>query len=190
MKLVMLGGTFNPPHNGHIAMADLVRRNCSYDQVVLIPSFQPPHKTVFSDVNIHQRLAMTELAAKEIENAFVSDCEMIREGVSYSLDTVRYLKEKYSLDGKPGLIIGDDLIPGFSSWHSVDMLVEEVDLIVLHRGDSEKLDLPYPHSYLSNPIISLSSSEIRSKVEKGLSIDADVPGSIVSYIRSEGLYGR
>lgn len=188
MKLVMLGGTFNPPHNGHIAMADLVRRSCAYDQVVLVPSFQPPHKTVSTGVETHQRLAMTALAAREIEHAFVSDCEMIREGVSFSIDTIRYLKKKYSLEGKPGLIIGDDLISGFSSWHRVEDLVDEADIIVLHRGDREKLDIPYPHKYLSNSIISLSSSEIRGKVNKGLSIEADVPPSIASYIRSEGLY--
>ena len=188
MKLVILGGTFNPPHNGHIAMADMVRRTCGYDRVVFIPSFQPAHKTVSTGVSPVQRLKMTELAAAEIENAFVSDCEILRKGVSYSLDTVRYLKKTYSLNGNPGLIIGDDLIPGFHKWHLVNELAIEADIIVLHRGDKEQLDFPYPHRYLSNRMIPLSSSDVRLKISRGETVDGDIPASVLEYILQEGLY--
>ena len=131
---------------------------------------------------------MTALAAAEIENAFVSDCEIIRQGVSYSLDTVLHLKQKYSLSRKPGLIIGDDLIPGFHKWHQVDKLAEEAEIIVLHRGEEGKLDFPWPHRYLSNPQIPLSSSEVRDRVSQGLSVEEDLPPSIIRYIREQGLY--
>jgi nicotinate-nucleotide adenylyltransferase len=188
MKLVIMGGTYNPPHIGHIAMADFVRRKCSYDKVVLIPSFQPAHKIVSTGITPRQRLDMTELAAGEIENAIVSDCEIRREGVSYSIDTVRYLKDYYNLDSRPGLIIGDDLISGFHKWHKVDELVEEADIIVLHRGNKTRLDLPFPHTYLSNDMITLSSSEIREKVRNGQSVSEDVPASVAEYIRSRELY--
>ena len=188
MNLVILGGTFNPPHNGHIAMADLVRRSFGYDNVVLIPSFQPAHKIIDGDVTPEQRLYMTQLAAEEIERALVSDCEIKRQGVSYTLDTIRFLKKKYSLSEKPGLVIGDDLIPGFHKWHQVDQLVEEADIIVLHRGEETEMNFPYPHRYLSNPQIPLSSSDIREKVLKGLSLEEDLPPSIESYIREQGLY--
>ena len=136
MKLVMLGGTFNPPHKGHLAMADQVRKVCGYDKVVMIPSFQPAHKSISMGVTPEQRLRMTELASAEIEEAFVSDCEIRRKGISYSLDTIRYLKNNYGIEGNPGLIIGDDLVAGFSHWHEADILAMEADIIILHREES------------------------------------------------------
>ncbi len=183
-----MGGTYNPPHIGHIAMADFVRRSCSYDKVVLVPSFQPAHKIVSTGITPQQRLDMAQLAAEEIENAFVSDCEIRREGVSYSIETVRYLKEYYRLDSKPGLVIGDDLINGFPKWHKVDELVNEADIIVLHRGEDFEMGLPFPHTYLSNDMIPVSSSEIRQRVRQRLSISEYVPPSIAEYIFSRGLY--
>ena len=188
MKLVIMGGTYNPPHIGHIAMADFVRRKCSYDKVVLVPSFQPAHKVVSTGITPQQRLDMTQLAAKEIENAIVSDCEIRRKGVSYSIDTVRYLKECYHLDSKPGLVIGDDLINGFHKWHMVDKLVCEADIIVLHRGKDCEMELSFPHTYLNNDMISVSSSVVRQRVRDSLSISEFVPSSIAEYISSRGLY--
>ncbi len=188
MKLVMLGGTFNPPHKGHLAMADQVRRSCGYDKVVLVPSFQPAHKSVSMGVSPDQRLRMTELASREIEKAFVSDCEIRRKGVSYSLDTIRYLKNHYEIEGRPGLIIGDDLVPGFSRWHKAEILAQEADIIILHRDDSGDLDFPYPHRYVSNSMVNLSSSLIREKIGAGISVKEDLPLSVIEYIRKEGLY--
>jgi nicotinate-nucleotide adenylyltransferase len=131
---------------------------------------------------------MAELAAKEIENAFVSDCEIQRKGVSYSLDTVLYLKKRYKLEVNPGLIIGDDLIPGFHHWHRVDELVTEADIIVLHRGSVEQLDFPYPHRYLSNTMVPLSSSDVRMKISNNLPVDRDLPARVLSYIKERNLY--
>ena len=95
-------------------MADQVRKTCGYDKVVLVPSFQPAHKTVSLGVSPEQRLKMIELAAGEIENAFVSDCEIKRQGVSYSLDTIRFLKDHYPLEGKPGAHHRRRSCPGIS----------------------------------------------------------------------------
>lgn len=169
-------------------MADLVRRRCGYDKVVLVPSFQPAHKVVDGGVLPEQRLAMTRLAAREVEGALVSDCEIRREGVSYSLDTVRHLTEQFSPEGRPGLIIGDDLVAGFPRWHKAELLAREADLIILHRGERDRLDFPYPHRYLNNEILPLSSSELRLKVAAGESLDGAVPEAVAAYIRQEGLY--
>ena len=188
MKLVMLGGTFNPPHNGHIVMADMVRRSCGYDKVILVPAFQPAHKEIETGVSPSQRLEMTRLAAQEIENVLISDCELVRQGVSYSLDTVRYLKKHFHLKDNPGLIIGDDLIPGFSKWHNVHELVLEADLILLHRGNPDDLIFPYPHRYINNEMIPISSSEVRAMVRDRLDITGLVPLSVAEYIRKQGLY--
>jgi len=188
MKLVMLGGTFNPPHNGHIRMAELVRLQLGYDRVVLVPSYQPAHKTVDSGATAGQRLEMVRLAASRLPSAFVSDCELHRKGVSYSIDTVRYLKKLYRPEGKPGLIIGDDLIAGFHRWHKVDELVREADVIVVHRGEPEELNLPFPHCYVDNPLLPVSSSEIREALRAGRSVDDLLPPAVLDYIGRNRLY--
>lgn len=189
MKFVMLGGTFNPPHLGHLKIAEAVRLQFGYDKLVLIPSYKPAHKNVSDDVSFQQRLKMVELSVNDWEDVIVSPCEYERKGISYSIDTIRYLKETYSLDSNPGLIIGDDLIPGFSRWYKVDELCSEADIIVCHRGRSEDLDFPYPHKYFENPIFEASSTDIRKAIKSGGDVTDLLPEDVLNYIRQEGLYG-
>jgi nicotinate-nucleotide adenylyltransferase len=189
MKLVMLGGTYNPPHLGHLKIAEAVRLQFGYDKLILVPSYRPAHKNVSEDISFQQRLKMVELAVQNWEDVIVSPCEYERKGLSYSIDTIRYLKEKYSLDSNPGLIIGDDLVPGFSRWHKVDDLCLEADIIVCHRGRREDLDFPYPHRYFENPIFEASSTEIRNRIKTGGDVQNLLPEEVLNYIRQEGLYG-
>lgn len=189
MKLVMLGGTYNPPHSGHLRIAEAVRLHFGYDKLVLVPSFKPAHKEVSDEVTFQQRFRMVELSVQGWKDVIVSPCEYERKGVSYSIDTIRYLREKYSLDSKPGLIIGDDLVPGFSRWHKVDELCSEADIIVCHRGRPEDLNFPYPHSYFQNPIFEASSTDIRNALKEGRDVGDLLPPQVLSYIRREGLYG-
>ncbi|MDC7232673.1 MAG: nicotinate (nicotinamide) nucleotide adenylyltransferase [Spirochaetales bacterium] len=189
MKLVMLGGTFNPPHLGHLKIAEAVKNHFGYHKLVLVPSYTPPHKDITEDVSFHQRMKMVELSVQGWEDVIVSPCEYERKGISYSVDTIRYLKETYKPEGNPGLIIGDDLVPGFSRWRKVDELVTEADIIVCHRGKPEDLVFPWPHRYFQNPIFEASSTDIREGIRKGEDVSRLLPEGVLSYIREEGLYG-
>jgi len=189
MKLVMLGGTFNPPHLGHITIAESVRDRFSYEKLVLVPSFNPAHKEIENQVSYNQRRKMVELSIQNKKNVFISDCEYERKGVSYSIDTIRYLKEHFTGGQKPGLIIGDDLVPGFSRWHKAEILAQEADIIICHRGAPGDLDFPYPHIYFQNTIIQASSTQIRLLLKNRGDTGTLLHPDVREYIRKEGLYG-
>ena len=185
----MLGGTFNPPHLGHLNIAEAVRREFEYDKLVLVPSYIPAHKDIEGEVSFEKRQTMVELSLENLDNAFVSDCEYRRKGISYSIDTIRFLKEKYTKGEKPGLIIGDDLVSGFHRWHEAETLALEADIIICHRGNPEDLEFPYPHRYFQNNIFSASSSEIRRILSMKGDASAFLTPAVMDYISREGLYG-
>lgn len=189
MKLVMLGGTFNPPHLGHLKIGSAVKEAFGYESLVLVPSYRPAHKDIDRGISFRQRFEMVKLAAETVGGCFVSDCEYRRKGISFSFDTILYLKETYTGGEKPGLIIGDDLVPGFRKWHRAEDLSREADIIICHRGDPSDLDFPFPHRYFPNPLFPASSTEIRDRLAAGDSVDALLPPPVADYIRRKGLYG-
>jgi nicotinate-nucleotide adenylyltransferase len=189
MKLVMLGGTFNPPHMGHLFIAEAVRDHFSYDNLVLVPSFFPAHKEIKDNVSYTHRRKMVELSILNRDKIFISDCENERKGISYSLDTIRFLKEAYTAGEKPGLIIGDDLVPGFSKWYKAELLAQEADIIICHRGEASQLNFPYPHLYFQNPVFRASSTDIRKILEEGNNPEGLIDPEVLKYIQKEHLYG-
>ena len=189
-SIAILGGTFNPIHYGHMALAKEVKTKLGYEVILFIPASIPAHKEFDNQTTADHRIKMIELAVGNTEYIRIDTCEIERGGVSYSIDTVEYLKKHYAFDGKPGLIIGDDLIDGFYMWKQVDVLTGQVNLIVAHRTSSEKLRFDADHTYLDNQIISVSSSDIRSMIRRGENIDNYLPESVVCYIEKHRLYRR
>ncbi|WP_028973958.1 nicotinate (nicotinamide) nucleotide adenylyltransferase [Spirochaeta cellobiosiphila] len=188
MRTVILGGTFNPIHNGHINLAIDAINQLGYERVIFVPSHTPAHKTIKEDISPNKRFEMVEVAIEPYTNFFADRCEILRTGVSYSIDTVDCVYGKYSCTGKAGLIIGDDLVPGFSKWKDAEELSSRVDLVIAHRSTTEQLPLDYPHTYLDNSIWKVSSSEIRDKYRRGEDITSLVPTSVLTFIHNEGLY--
>lgn len=183
-----MGGTFNPPHIGHLLLAAEVRQELGYDRILFIPSNKPAHKEVDGGVTSAHRLAMVKLSLEGLPWASLEPCEIIRGGVSYSIDTVECVYKNYDLTGKPGLVIGDDLFQGFSTWKDADFLTRRADIIVAHRLYEEKLVFPYEHRYISNKILPLSSSEIRQRIREEKPWEPLVVPGVRDYIRKEGLY--
>lgn len=142
MKIAVLGGSFNPIHIGHLALADEVCVSLGYDKVIFVPTFIPPHKMPVDTVSADDRLEMVRLACMDDGRFEADPCEIERGGTSYTYDTVDYLEKKYgsSLDGKIGLIMGDDLIPGFHLWHRAQELSEKCTLILARRPRQEDSD--------------------------------------------------
>ena len=188
MKIALLGGTFNPIHNGHINLAEKIKSKFKYDKIFFIPSFIPVHKTNPINVLPIERLEMLEIALNDLDWASVSDCEIKRQGFSYSVETLRFFYKNYSFTGKPGLIIGDDLAAGFNSWRDPGKIIRLSDLIIAHRLYREEIPLSYKHKYIDNEIFSLSSSEIRDLHKRGESIESFLPERVHSYIIKKGLY--
>lgn len=194
MKLAVLGGSFNPPHVGHLSLAEDVRITFGYDKILFIPVHAPPHKQLASGATDEDRLEMLSLAVKDNPFFEVDDCEIKRGGVSYTIDTLRMLKNRYKdvLEGKIGFIIGDDLAAGFSTWHCAGQIPLEADLILArrHKSDVSELDFPYEHKTILNDVISVSSSEIRDKISSGGSYRYLVANEVYRYINERHLYGN
>jgi len=188
MRLALLGGTFNPIHIGHLYIAEEVLVSLGYDRIVFVPSYRPAHKTVSAKDDPQKRLEMVRLATEGREEFIVEDCEILRKDTSYTMETIEYLYHRYPVKGKIGLIIGEDLVPGFPTWKRVDRLLEEVEIIVAYRTKREPFPYPVQVQYIENLVIPISSSEIRARVKAGKAFRYLVPDSVYRYIREHRLY--
>lgn len=194
MRIAILGGTFNPVHNGHLNIAEEVKSRFGYQRVVFIPANIPAHKKMEVDIGADHRLQMLELAAAPYPDFVVDDCELRRGGTSYTIDTVRELSGSYPIEGKPGLIIGDDLVEDFNSWRNVEKLVEMVELIVAHRESQKNIAIDYPCRYVDNSLFPVSSSQIRQALQSGgtsagrESVRNWLPPHVFDYIQRHDLY--
>ncbi len=217
MKIAVLGGSFSPIHIGHLALADEVCTALHYDKLLFIPAYRPPHKELSSAVTAMQRLRMVQLACEDDERFVAEDCEVLRQGVSYTYDTVCLLEKKYGdvLEGKIGLVMGNDLLKGFHLWYRAKEISEKCDLILAKRpqqvddidfankvsGEFRKLDSeenflePQEKEYfaealyIGNAELQLSSTDIRSRIGRGRCFKYLVPPKVYEYIAEEKLYG-
>lgn len=187
MRLLLVGGTFNPIHVGHLMIAEEIAQEFAYDTVVFVPSFAPPHKSLSVDPGSEARLAMLILALSEYPRFKADDCEVRRKGVSYTMDTLDHIIASYPLEGKPGLVIGDDLASGFGSWRDPDGICKRADLIVARRS-GEVFNIAYPHRLAGNMMLPISSTDIRNRIATGRPWGPLVPAPARAYIEDNALY--
>ncbi len=194
MKIAILGGSFNPVHNAHIMLATEVLKK-GYNKVLFVPAFKPPHKELAQGASDAQRLEMLKRAVS-INSCFeIETCEMDRQGVSYTIETIFFIEKKYSekLQGKVGLIIGEDLVDTFNLWKNVDLLVERVDILLAKRTSNvQKINdsdlFSYPCTYLENENLDISSHMIRDLIQQKKEWKHLVPSEVYEYILKEELY--
>lgn len=186
MKTAVLGGSFNPVHNGHVLLAEETRK-LGYENIIFVPASCPPHK-IIDGVSDSDRLAMLNLALDMFPWAQIWDGEIRRGGISYTIDSIRELKQIGVLDGRPGLILGDDLAEGFQVWREVDALMAEVD-IILARRIGMNTPFAYPCVRLNNPLWPYSSTEVRTLISKGRISEKILPAPVADFIVRKGLYG-
>lgn len=188
MKTAILGGTFNPVHIGHLLIAEEVLAQTDCDNILFIPANIPPHKEV-DDPGAGLRLEMLEKSIAGNPRFRVSDCEIRRAGVSYSIDTIRFLVTTGVTEPKPSLIIGDDLVGGFGTWKEAEAIVRESSLILIHRHSAVKASFPFPHRYIANTIFPVSSTIVRTKILENMAWRYLVPEAARKIIEEHRLYG-
>jgi len=195
-KLGVFGGTFNPVHTGHLRLAEDVREEFSIDTILFIPTNIPPHKHAPESLGPAARLKMIKLAIQKNPNFLCEDMELKRGGVSYTIDTIRHLYERYALDERPYLIIGSDLAATLDTWKEIGSLLGLVRIVVLTRAGHALTGpgvLP-PEEEGENwfryekRTIDITSSEVRGRVRSGRSIRYLVPDKVLEYIKEKGLY--
>ncbi|REB09960.1 nicotinate-nucleotide adenylyltransferase [Sporosarcina sp. BI001-red] len=186
-KIGILGGTFNPPHIGHLIIASEVQEALELDEVRLMPTAIPPHKQLPDTATPIQRLVMTERAVQG--NEYLSSCdeEVHFGGVSYTFNTMQRLLAKEP-DAEFHFIIGGDMVDSLHTWFKIDELIKMVRFVGVHRpGTLRKTN--YPIQYIDTPLIDVSSTLLRTKYALHKTTTYLVPESVDSYIRQEGLYG-
>lgn len=194
MRRLCFGGSFNPIHHAHLICARAVAEAAGYDRVVLIPSAQPPHKPGIPLAAPDHRLAICRLAAAEQADLFeVEDIELQRTGHSYTIDTVRQLKER----GWPEVhwLIGADMLMTLPQWHQPEELLKEARLVIMARPGwtIDWNTLPPSYRFLSQhvviaPLLQISATEIRRRLENGQSVQFLTPESIIDYIQTHRLF--
>jgi nicotinate-nucleotide adenylyltransferase len=168
-------------------LAEEVAAEFDYDRVMLVPSFLPPHKKLEGDPGSGSRLAMVRLAITDHPLFTVSACELERGGISYTVDTLSQLIAEYAPDGRPGLIIGDDLARGFMSWRDPAGILRQADLIVAGRT-VDGFEPGFPHRRAHNALLPISSTDIRRRIAQGKPWRWLVPVQCARYIESHSLY--
>ena len=189
-RIGIFGGSFDPPHLGHLVIAELACRELKLDVVYLVPAYLPPHKIGISQTTPADRLAMTRLAVRNVRQLAVSDAELRRKGVSYTVDTVRTFRRRFP-KAELFLIIGSDSLMQFHSWKSPQRILKEVSLAVYRRPGWARHKTKHAAGevlWLHGPIMRVSSTEIRSRVARGKPIHDLVRRNVSDFIMRRGLY--
>ncbi len=196
-RTAIFGGSFDPVHNGHLFVAEEVLNQLDYDRVLFVPARVPPHKSEAPRASADQRLHMLSLAIRDNPSFTVDTFEIARDTVSFTIHTVRHLLEAGSVEGRPGLVIGADLIQGFEQWREADEIERLTDIILVRRPgepDPSRSRLEEPpsfkrkHTSLDNLTLRISSSEVRERVRAGKPYRYLLPPSVYEYIETNGLY--
>lgn len=190
MKALLFGGSFNPPHLGHIALAREAARRFGYDLALLVPAWKPPHKDLSDDPGPEARLELLRAACAPHPDLAVEPCEIERRGTSYSIDTVRHLVQSGRVEARPGFLLGDDLAAGFGSWKEADALSLETRLILMRREGEAHRAFAWPHEEFMNPPFSVSSSAVRALIRSGGDWRSLVPVAVAALIERHGYYGH
>ncbi|MFC0215853.1 nicotinate-nucleotide adenylyltransferase [Paenibacillus chartarius] len=191
-RVGIMGGTFDPIHTGHLLAAEAAREGAGLDEVWLLPASVPPHKQGAATDGEH-RWRMTVAAAEGNDFLRGCDLELRKGGVSYTIDTVLLLRERFP-DTQFSFIIGGDMVAYLPNWHRIDEIVEQIRFVGLQRpgypNAAEGLPDPLRRALtmVPMPLVDISSTDIRERRRQGRSIRYLVPDAVYRYIEGNGLY--
>lgn len=187
----MLGGSFDPPHVGHLLMAVDAVEALPLDRLVFIPAATQPLKIGRLVATPAQRLEMLRLMVGSDPRFAVDSIETDRQGVSFSVDTVAAYAERYPA-AERFFLVGADVVGSFGSWRTPERIAELATVVVVRRGEegagAESGGGPVAVQHLRTRRIDVSSTEVRARVRAGQSIHGFVPPAVASYIETSGLY--
>jgi nicotinate-nucleotide adenylyltransferase len=198
LRLGIFGGTFNPPHIGHLVCAQEAHRQLGLDRVVLMPAGLPPHKAVAADPGAEARLELCRLAIGGDERFAVSRLELDRAGRSYTVDTLKALHDESPQDDLT-FIVGGDMARSLPTWREPEAVLELATLAVAERAGSEREEIrgelrglrgasAERVRFFDMPRIDVSSSLVRERVATGRPIRYLVPDAVAGAIAQNGWY--
>ena len=198
MKTGVLGGTFDPIHNGHLGIAGVACRQLGLEQVLFVPAREPWLKGDRGIAPSLHRVEMIKLAILSDSRYNISYVDLEREGPSYTVDTLSDLRRELGSDAELYFILGMDALEGLAGWREPNRIVDMCHLVVARRPGVAMIDLKALEAGLpgisekivviDNELYDVNSTEIRQRVAAGRSIEGLAPDAVARYIRENGLY--
>ena len=202
-KIILFGGSFDPVHNGHIAVVSAAADYIGADEVIFIPAKQSPHKANSPYASDEDRLQMVTLALSCDHRFRISECEIQRRGPSYTLDTIRFFNENYGSEAEFYWLAGADCLADLPNWYRISDLIDEFNLCIMYRGGfeppkfgqllgyfGEQRVKKLENNVIPTPLIDISSSDIRRLLAQNLPVEGKLPEAVLDYILKQGLYRR
>ncbi|MDP3789093.1 MAG: nicotinate-nucleotide adenylyltransferase [Candidatus Omnitrophota bacterium] len=187
LRIGIMGGTFDPPHLGHLILAEEAVRQLRLDKVIFMPSSIPPHKKVRQN-NPQLRYRMVALSCKTNPAFEASRIEIDRGSVSYSVDTLRLLKKRYGNKADLFFIIGSDWATSLNKWKNITEILRLARFAVAARPGFWVRNMKKGIVVINMPLIGISSTDIRHRVQNSASIKYLVPAAVEKFIRKNRLY--
>ena len=196
-KYGIFGGSFNPIHYGHLMICEYIKEEMGLDKVIFIPTGNPPHKEI--EVSAEDRYEMVRLAISPNPDFEISDIETTRVKMSYTVDTIRELKEIYK-EEKLYFLIGLDSLFQLKTWKKIGDLSQEIEFVVaLRPGYIDKEEINKEIDFLrenfgtkinliNTPLYEISSTDLRDRIHEGKSLRYLIPKKVLDYIEESGFY--
>lgn len=188
MFIGILGGTFDPPHNGHLALARAALGKLRLHRVIFVPARIPPHKNAAAVSSAGHRLRMLQLCLGDNEEFEISEVELKRRGPSYTVDTITGLQKRYPRD-EFCFLLGADNVSEIESWYRPERIFQRVRVAAVNRpGFEPSGKFASNILYFDMEPVAISSTLIREKIKAGDSISGLVPAAVENYIKENRLY--
>ena len=200
-RLALFGGTFDPIHLGHTAVAAHAGRQLAAEAVVFIPARRSPHKSAFPAATDADRVSMIALAIADHPGWQVSDCELNRPAPSYTLDTIRHFKTQCGDDATIYWLIGADAVRDLPYWHAIDQLLDLCTITAMYRAGCPRPDFsPFAGLWgtehvkrlhdqvIETPLVDISSTLVRQRLAAGQDVSDVLHPAVLEYIQRRGLY--
>ena len=199
MKTGILGGTFNPIHNGHLEMAEIAIDVFGLDDIMLIPTGSPPHKTNENILSKYERYELCLLSTARYDNIFVSNVEIDRDGYTYTIDTLKELEKIYGIRDELHFIIGGDTVMKLEHWKNFREVFKRCKFIAFGRIGLDLSEIIEKIEFLQKEydaeiglitadIMDIASKDLRDMIKNGESVSGLIPPEAESYIKRHNLY--
>lgn len=188
MRIGILGGTFDPIHNGHLYLAKKVLQRLRLKKIIFIPTYLTPHKRDRIITPALHRYRMVKLAVSKNKRFEASDIEIRRKGRSYSVDTLKFLRKKYGSSAELFFIAGSDSLKDIDKWKNLKTITRLSTFVVVERPGFKLKDVPSDFMVLKINAKDISASAIRKNIKCGRGIKKTIPSSVKTYIGRHGLY--
>ena len=199
MSVGLLGGTFDPIHYGHLALAEEARTVLGIERVYLIPSAHQPLKQGKHYASPEQRFEMVQLACQNNPTFIPCDTELHRPPPSYTVDTLRQFRERLGAETRLFFLLGSDALATFDQWHAAGDIIKLAQLVVIARPGTSYDDAiapllaPFPNiaerlTWVQGPQLAIASTDLRRRIAEGRSVRYLMPDEVIAYINQRQLY--